>query len=160
MGNLNIKNVVDSPEVKSTSPYEPVVICISEYKDHPSTKLIRKNASFVNLFTFSEITETDTEREILKLNPKKAGTFENVQAKVLKESFDARNLTFKNIWNFDMLEKQCFLQNLKLVDITLVYKKKDPHLVENGRLVDVLPSVSKLFERIFQKQISCHINDC
>ena len=119
-----------------------------KYKDHPSIKLIRKNTSFVNLFTFSEITETHIEREILKLNSKKAGTFGNVPAKILKESFDDRNLAFKNIWNFEMLEK--------LADVTLVYKKKDPYLVGNCRLVSALPSVSKLFERIFRKQISCH----
>ena len=102
----------------------------------------------MNLFTFSEITETDIEREILKLNSKKAGTFGNVPAKILKESFDDRNLAFKNIWNFEMLEK--------LADVTLVYKKKDPYLVGNCRLVSALPSVSKLFERIFRKQILCH----
>ena len=35
-----------------------------------------------------------------------------------------------------------------------VYKKKDPTLVENYRRVSVLPSVSKIFERIIQKQFS------
>ena len=50
-----------------------------------------------------------------------------------------------------------FPQNLKLTDITPVYKKKDPTLVENYRSVSVLPTVSKAFERIIQKQVSTHI---
>ena len=58
-----------------------------------------------------------------------------------------------------MLEKQYSPQNLKLADITPVYKKKDPTLVENYRPVSVLPTVSKVFERIIQKQFSSFIND-
>ena len=35
-----------------------------------------------------------------------------------------------------------------------VFKKKDKTFVENYRPVSVLPTVSKIFERIMQKQIS------
>ena len=38
--------------------------------------------------------------------------------------------------------------------MTPAYKKKDPTLVENHRTVSVLPCVSKVFERIIQKQFS------
>lgn len=61
------------------------------------------------------------------------------------------------IRNFKMLVKQCFWQNLKLTDAKPVYKKKDSNLVENYMPVSVLPSVSKMFDRIIQKQISLHI---
>ena len=56
-----------------------------------------------------------------------------------------------------MLVKQCFWQNLKLTDATPVYKKKYSNLVENYMPVSVLPSVSKMFDRTIEKQISCHI---
>ena len=38
-----------------------------------------------------------------------------------------------------------------------VFKKKDKTFVENYRPVSVLPTVSKIFERIMQKQISDYI---
>ena len=38
-----------------------------------------------------------------------------------------------------------------------ILKKKDKTFVENYRLVSVLPTVSKIFERIMQKQISDYI---
>ena len=38
-----------------------------------------------------------------------------------------------------------------------VFKKKDKSFVENYRPVSVLPTVSKIFERIMQKQISDYI---
>lgn len=81
----------------------------------------------MNPFTFPEINESDIEKEILKLVPKKAGKFRNISTKVLKKSSDACNLA---LWNFEMLEKQCFSQNLKLADVIPVYKKKDQNLVE------------------------------
>ena len=46
-----------------------------------------------------------------------------------------------------------------MANITLVYKKKDPALVENYRPVSVLPSVYKIFERIIQKQFSNYADE-
>ena len=43
--------------------------------------------------------------------------------------------------------------------MTLVYKKKDPTFIENYRPVSVLPTVSKVFEKIIQKQFTSFIND-
>ena len=87
------------------------------------------------------------------------GIFGKIPAKVLTESSNVCNAVLRDIWNFEILEKQNFPQNLKLADITPVYKKKDPTLVENYRPVSVLPTVSKVFERIIQKQFSSFIND-
>ena len=50
---------------------------------------------------------------------------------ILKESWNVCNVIFRNIWNFVILEKQNFPENLKLADITLAYKKKDPTFIEN-----------------------------
>ena len=58
----------------------------------------------------------------------------------------------RDIWNFELLEKQNFSQNLKLADKTPVYQERDPTLVENYRPVSVLHTVSKVFETIVQKQ--------
>ena len=58
----------------------------------------------------------------------------------------------------DSIEKSDFSQNLKLADITLVYKKNDPSDETNYRPVRVLPVVSNIFERLMQKQINDFIN--
>ena len=57
--------------------------------------------------------------------------FGNIPTKVLKESSNVCNAILRDIRNFEMLEKQIFPQNLKLVNITSVYKKKGLTLVEN-----------------------------
>ena len=43
---------------------------------------------------------------------------------------------------------------MKLADITPVYKKNDPLDKTNYRSISILPVVSKIFERIMQKQIN------
>ena len=50
-----------------------------------------------------------------------------------------------------------FPENFKLADVSPIFKKKDKTFVENYRPVSVLPTVSKIFERIMQKQISDYI---
>ena len=51
-----------------------------------------------------------------------------------------------------------FLQKLKLADIIPVYKKDDSTKVKSYRLISVLPTVPKIFERQMQKQIIKYIN--
>ena len=58
-----------------------------------------------------------------------------------------------------MLKTGNFPDNLKLADITPVFKKKNPFHKVNYRTVSVFLSISKLFEKLMQKQISGYINN-
>ena len=48
---------------------------------------------------------------------------------------------------------------MKLAGITPVFKKKDSLNKQNYRPVGVLPSISKIFEKLIQKQINGYINN-
>ena len=78
---------------------------------------------------------------------------------MLKSSSEIFNKVLTNIWNFEILENHNFSSKLKLADITPAYKKNDCTLVENYRPVSVLPTLSKIFERIIQKQFFAHVNE-
>ena len=93
--------------------------------------MINENVSFESRFRFKVVNENDIQCEILNLNSKKPGTLDNIPTKILTDSSEVCNVIFQNIWNSELLEKQYFPDNLKLADITPVYKKKDPTLVEN-----------------------------
>ena len=45
-----------------------------------------------------------------------------------------------------------------MADVSPVYKKENPLLTKNYRPVSVLPTVTKIFERIMQNQLNEHIN--
>ena len=62
------------------------------------------------------------------------------------------------IQNQELFLNKNFPPKLKLANITPVYKKEDSTKVKNQRPVSVLPTVSKIFERLMQKQISEYIN--
>ena len=130
---------------------DPIDCAIAKYKNHPSIIMINENISFESRFSFTAVNEDDIQRNILNLNPKKPGTFGNISTKTLKSSSEICNVVLENIWHSEILGKLYIPNKLKLADITPVYKKKDPTLVENYRPVSVLLSVSKIFERIIQK---------
>ena len=51
-----------------------------------------------------------------------------------------------------MLKTGNFPENLKFADITPVFKKKSPLGKVNYRPVSVLPSISKVFEKLMQNK--------
>ena len=136
---------------------DPIDYAIAKYKNHPSIIMINENVSFESRFSFTTVNEENIQREILDLNSKKPGTFGNITTKMLKRSSEFCNIVLQNIWNSEILRRLYFPNKLKLAHITPVYKKRDPTLVENYRPVSVLPSVSKIFGRIIQKQFSTYV---
>ena len=99
-------------------------------------------------FDFEELNLKDTEKEILNLNTKKAVASNSIPAKVLNETSDICGPVLQQIWNDEILKKCQFPENLKLADITPVFKKEDKNLAKNYRPVSVLPTLSKVFEKI------------
>ena len=74
--NVNISSISD----------DPIDYAIEKYKNHPSIVMINENVSFESRFSFTTVNEDDIQREILNINPKKAGTFGNIPTKMLKSS--------------------------------------------------------------------------
>ena len=63
-----------------------------------------------------------------------------------------------DILNNEIITQKSFSNNLKLVDVTPVFKQEDASLLKNYRPTSVLPVVSKIYERIIQKQILEYID--
>ena len=63
-----------------------------------------------------------------------------------------------NVWNIEIVSQHKFSDNLKLADVTTVLKKDDTNLTKNYRPVSELPIVSKIFERLLQKQTISYID--
>jgi len=49
-----------------------------------------------------------------------------------------------------------FPQDLKIAKIRPVYKKNDDTLLDNYRPISILPSISKVFEKVIHSQINEH----
>ena len=56
------------------------------------------------------------------------------------------------------LDNAEFPDSLKRADVTSVHKKGDTSLMNNYRPISVLPTLSKLFEKLLYQQINSYIN--
>ena len=137
--------------------FDPVKRATRKFGHHPSIIDIKRNVTITGKFMFTEVDVTEMKLEISNLDAKKSGTFMNIPVKLLKEAVDIVAQPLTDIWNFEVINGQKFSSQLKLADITPLHKKLETILKENYRPVSLLPVVSKLFERIMQKQMVAYI---
>ena len=86
------------------------------------------------------------------MSSKKATRKRDFPAKILKNNINTY-LSKLTILINNCLKKGVFPDDLKLADITPIFKKEDSLNKENYRPVSILPHLSKVFERILYKQI-------
>ena len=92
------------------------------------------------------------QNEVQLTNPKKGTTSDSIPPKILKISSEASADALQSLFN-DMLKTGNFPENLKLADITPVFKKKNPLHKVSYRPDSVLPSISKIFEKLMLKNV-------
>ena len=158
VSNLNINENTYLINHDSGNFSDPVDKAICKYKFHPSILLIKSKLENQKLSSFQPISKFDMEIEIQNIDLKKATTKNAVPPKILKISCNTSTETSHNLFN-ECLITGNFSDNLKLVDITPVFKKKDSLNKENYRSVIALPSISKIFGKLMQKQINGYINN-
>ena len=111
------------------------------------------NAIQINsTFSFHLTSVTEIRNEINNLNTKISNPENTVPAKRLKEHIDVSSNILHEIINFCIINSK-FDDGMKLADITPVHKKDDTTNKSNYRPISGLPSGSKIFERIIQRQI-------
>ena len=96
--------------------------------------------------------ENEVWNEIMKLNASKASPAVDIPTNLLKSTLDIHVKLLTNIIN-DSFEKGCFPDELKIAEVSPIFKKNNSLDKENYRPVSVLSHVSKVFERIMYNQI-------
>ena len=104
------------------------------------------------------MTEDLVREEIMNLDVSKAIPIGGISGDILKSTVDIHLPFITNSINLS-IEKGCFPEELKLAEVSPIFKKKDDLDKENYRPVSVLPHVSKVFERIMHHQIYGYIKD-
>ena len=128
--NTFFKNAVDSLHISENrflltpteSLTDPVEIAIKKFESHPSIFDIKDNINN-SKFNFSEVNVSDIELELKNLNSNKASTFANIPAKQLKQTSDICSESLMHIWNTDIIKNKIFPSNLKVADISPIFKK-------------------------------------
>ena len=96
---------------------------------------------------FRYVTVKEVKKELMNLSSKKVTRKGDIPAKILKDNLSVYTKELTTIIN-NCLKDSLFPNELKLADVSPVFKKDDDLNKENYRLVSILSHMSKVFERI------------
>ena len=130
---------------------DTVINALNKFKDHPSVIIIRNRISSECFLNFHHFSEAEVHHEILHLDAAKkvSGVF---PIRVLKASVKEITPILTRCFN-KSLEDGVFPCELNLADVIPVHKKGFKTDKSNYRPVSLLPALSKIFEKLVQKQL-------
>ena len=103
-------------------------------------------------FYFQDVSENDVCRVIRNIDSPKAYQKDNIPPKILKENADVLSSFLKDDIHLSF-DKGKFPGNLKNADITPIFKKLDRNSKSNYRPVSILPTLSKIYEKLLHQQM-------
>ena len=125
---------------------------IDDYANHPSILKIQGNVNNLSKFFFKDKSPFDFEKEIFKLNPKKANLKGDIPTKMLIKTYDIISTYLSRFYN-EAKQENKFPKSLKMADVLPIHKKDEKTLAKNYRPVSLIPVVSNLFEKNMYKEI-------
>ena len=108
---------------------DPVDKTIQKFEFHPGILLIKNKIGekvSPNLFSINEVTKAEVLKEVNLINNKKATASNTIPPNILKISSECFADTLTLLVNKSLTSSGKFPSNLKLADITPIYKKKIP----------------------------------
>ena len=136
---------------------ENVSDILEKHKHHPSVQEISQTFMTNEKFSVKSVTEDPVREEIMNLDGSKATPIGDIPD-ILKSAAYIHLPFITNSINLSV-KKGCFPEELKLAEVSPIFKKKDELDKENYRPVSVLPHVAKVFERIMYHQINDYVKD-
>ena len=125
---------------------------IENFKNHESIEWIKlANFHHRQTFNFCYVSIKEGTKELMNLSSKKATRKGDIPAKILKDGVSVYTKEVTTIID-NCLKEGLFSNELKLADVSPVFKKDDDLNKENHRPVGILSRMSKVFERIFSEQ--------
>ena len=149
-------NITSTLKLKQSPPKFPSIPnLLIYYRDHMSIKKIKETYKITDKFHLKEVSSEEVKKVIKSLNKKKSAISSCIPVKVLLDSVDTYLPIFTDIINSSI--RNCtYPEELKLAEVTPLFKKADPFDKVNYRPVSLLSHVSKVYERIIFNQISTY----
>ena len=122
-----------------------------DYTQYVSTPLTETKLQF------KCITDNDTQRAIDKLENKSSSGHDGISNKLLKLLKIELSKSLTLIIN-QMITTGIFPDSFKISKITPLFKKGDVSMLSNYRPISLLPTISKIFERILYNQLYDYFN--
>ena len=129
--------------------------CIQWYANHPSVLKIQTKKTPTWSFTLSPVNETQVQKLLSQVNPRKSTGYDNFPSKLLKVVSRDIAPSMTSLINHS-INTHIFPAGLKYAELSPVFKKDDPLNKKNYRPISILPCMSKIFEKVLNMQISSY----
>jgi len=128
------------------------------YANDKGISVIKEKANWFQCFSFSQVTEKNVMDAIHSLKNGKATGADDIPAVFIKTLATELAPQITSILN-ECIWQNVFPEDMKISNITPLYKKKDRLCKENYRPVNILTALSKIFERILYDQQYTYFKD-
>ena len=145
-------SIKDSLLLPTSDILDPVEKSLKKYEAHPSICKIKNTMMLSDKFELRKVTTEEVDIKIRQLNPIKASPVDCKPTKLLLTNSDVFSVAIQSLFN-SRLSKGTFPKDLKAGDISSRFKKEDAFTKKNYRPITVLPSLSKIYERLMQYQM-------
>ena len=136
---------------------DPVEKAIEMFNNHPSILRINQEGYSRNSFNFEPKSESSIYDIISNIDSAKAYQKDNIPPQILKDNVDICSYVLFSDVN-KCIYNGVFPNNLKHADITPTFKKTERLHKNNYRPVNILPTLSKVYEKLFYLQIYKYFN--
>ena len=131
--------------------------CVHNYHINPAmSTLLRTSDDCPDLFRFHPVLEKDVEGVITGFSSNKAQGRNKITTRVLKDCLKVIVPTITSIMN-NSFRSNCFPKVWKMAEVTPVLKSGNPEDPCNHRPISLLPMLSKVSERLAQRQFVDYI---
>ena len=146
------------PENMDIIPCFTIDDIIERYKFHPSITKIKENVKTNTKFSFADVSSSEFQEEIRKLNTKKASVENDIPTKIIIGSSDIISIYLSEIYN-EAKNHQDFPEALKLAGVIPIQKAKEKISKKDYRPISLLPIISKIYEKIMYNQINSYVDN-
>ena len=126
---------------------------IKKFETHSSIIEIKKNINILEKSTIKEATVSDINTLLKSVITEEATGPDNILPKLVKLSANVIDSHLCNIIN-EVLQNSSFLDAAKIASARPIYKKKYRRTIENYRLVSILNTFSKIYERYIHDSLA------
>ena len=158
--NNSFINITKNVELKKNSKgkLNNLEDILNAFESHLSIEKIKKAINTTEKFSFRNVKDDEVRKFIMNLDGSKATPAGNIPTDMLKQTIDIHLPIMTQIINM-YIENNCYPDDVKLAEVSPVFKKKDDLDKENYRPVSVLSHVPKVLERIMYQQIEDFMKD-
>ena len=146
------KNEYDGQE---SIDFEEAVV---KHENHTGVALIKSSIPLDSSFSFVPVSMECMSEYISIIKSNKAAGYDNIKPLFVQKGGLSMCSSLCTIFN-SCISSCSFPSPLKCADISPIFKKSDALCKENYRSVNILPVISKIFERIFSDQLISYFNN-